>query len=142
MYLTSPKTEPGDQPDTDIRELQFRKNQYGPTGESIVLRYQRGLFLPEPTMSSLNKVAREQRAEEVFLTLLRKFDSDGRYVSDKATANNCAPKAFALEKEAKEYRLTKDELAAAQRRLFDSRKIEVEHYGRPSRPYSRLKRKE
>ena len=141
QYLKGVKADAGEQPDGDLRELEFKKNQYGPMGETIVLRYQRGLFLPEPTMSSLNKVAREQRADEVFLALLSKYDSDGRQVSDKTTANNYAPKMFALEKEAKEHRLTKDELAAAQRRLFDSRKIEVEHYGRPSRPYARLKRK-
>jgi RecA-family ATPase len=42
QYLTSAKAEPGEQPESDLRELQFKKNQYGPTGESIVLRYQRG----------------------------------------------------------------------------------------------------
>jgi RecA-family ATPase len=141
FYMTSPKPENGEQPDTDLRELTFKKLQYGKVAENIVLRYQRGLFLPEPTMSSLNKVAREQHADEVFLTLLAKYESGGRQVSDKTTANNYAPKMFALEKEAKDQRLKRDELADAQRRLFDSHKIEVEHYGRPSRPYSRLKKK-
>jgi RecA-family ATPase len=141
FYMTSPKPENGEQPDTDLRELTFKKLQYGKLAESIVLRYQDGLFLPEPTISSLSKVAREQQADEVFLTLLGKFESDGRHVSDKASANNYAPSQFALEGEAKGCRLKKDELEAAQRRLFDSHKIEVEHYGRPSRPYSRLRRK-
>ena len=31
----------GEQPDNDLRELEFKKNQYGPLGETIVLRYQR-----------------------------------------------------------------------------------------------------
>ena len=34
-------------PDNDLRELELKKNQYGPTGESIVFRYRHGLFLPE-----------------------------------------------------------------------------------------------
>src|SRR5262249_53405065 len=33
QYLTSAKAEAGEQPDGDLRELQFKKNQYGPTGE-------------------------------------------------------------------------------------------------------------
>ena len=60
----------GEQPENDLRELEFKKNQYGPIGETIVLRYQRGLFLPEAEFPSLDKVAREQKAEEVFLDLL------------------------------------------------------------------------
>jgi RecA-family ATPase len=142
FYMASPKPENDGESDTDLRELTFKKLQYGKLAENIVLRYQRGLFLPDATMSSLNKVAREQQADDVFLTLLAKYDSDGRQVSDKATANNYAPKLFVVEKEAKERRLKKDELADAQRRLFDAQKIEVEHYGRPSRPYSRLRRKQ
>jgi RecA-family ATPase len=46
-YMSGVKADSGEQPDSDLRELQFKKNQYGPRGESIVLRYQRGLFLPE-----------------------------------------------------------------------------------------------
>jgi RecA-family ATPase len=141
MYMTAPKLEAGEQPDTDLREIVFKKSNYGRVADSLVLRYQGGLFLPEGGVSGLDKLAREQRADEVFLSLLAKYDSDGRQVSDKATANNYAPKAFVIEKEAKECRFKKDELADAQRRLFDNHKIEVEHYGRPSRPYSRLKRK-
>ena len=85
MYLTSIKPEAGEQPDGDIRALQFRKNQYGPMGEAIALRYQRGLFLPEQGMSSLDKLAREQKAEETFLTLLARLGREGRNVSDKPT---------------------------------------------------------
>ena len=85
MYLTSIKPEAGEQPDGDIRELQFRKNQYGPMGEAIVLRYRHGLFLPEQGMSSLDKLGREQKAEETFLTLLARLGREGRNVSDKPT---------------------------------------------------------
>src|SRR5215510_11515525 len=38
-YLKSVKPEAGEQPDTDLRELVFKKNNYGPVSESIVLRY-------------------------------------------------------------------------------------------------------
>jgi RecA-family ATPase len=59
QYLTGVKAETGEQPDGDLRQLEFKKNQYGPRGETIVVRYQNGLFLPERGMSNLDKVARE-----------------------------------------------------------------------------------
>jgi RecA-family ATPase len=139
MYLTSIKPEPGEQPDGDIRELQFRKNQYGPMGEAIALRYRHGLFLPEQGMSSLDKLAREQKAEETFLALLTRYEHEGRNISDKPSSNACAPAVFSQEKEAKSAGLRREDLAGAMRRLFEASKIHVEHYGRPSRPYSRLK---
>jgi RecA-family ATPase len=57
QYLTSTKPEAGEQPDNDLRQLEFKKNQYGPIGETIVLRYQNGLFLPLPGAASLDKLA-------------------------------------------------------------------------------------
>ena len=136
MYLTSIKPEAGEQPDGDLRELQFRKNQYGPMGEAIALRYQRGLFLPEHGMSGLDRLAREHKAEEVFLTLLARFREQGRNVSDKSSSPTYAASAFAKEKEAKGFR--KADMEWAMRRLFEANKIHVEQYGRSSRPYARL----
>ena len=76
QYLTGIKPTTRRTARQDLRELEF-KNQYGPRGQSIVLRYQRGLFLPEGGMSSLDKLAREQRAEETFLTILARYERDG-----------------------------------------------------------------
>lgn len=55
QYLTSTKPDAGEQPDNDLRQLEFKKNQYGPIGETIVLRYQNGLFLPVAGMSGLER---------------------------------------------------------------------------------------
>jgi hypothetical protein len=52
-----------DQADNDLRELQFLKNQYGPRGETLALRYQRGLFLPERGVGGLDKIARAAQAD-------------------------------------------------------------------------------
>jgi RecA-family ATPase len=139
MYLTSIKPEAGEQPDGDIRALQFRKNQYGPMGEAIALRYQRGLFLPQQGMSSLDKLARQQAADESFLALLARYERDGRNVNDRPTANTYAPTAFSKEKEAKAVGMRKLDLEDAMRRLFEGGKIHVEHYGPPSHRHSRLK---
>jgi RecA-family ATPase len=134
QYLKGAKADAGEQPDNDLRELEFKKNQYGPRGESIILRYQRGLFLPEAGISDLDKAARTSKAEDVFMELLRRFSGQKRNVSDKSTAPNYAPTAFAKEDEAKKYRIKKPELEKAMRDLFRADKIDINEYGRPSRP--------
>src|SRR5262249_13469293 len=67
FYIKSIKPEAGEQPDNDLREIIFKKNQYGPTAETIVLRYQNGLFLPVPGVTSLDKLAREAKADDAFI---------------------------------------------------------------------------
>jgi RecA-family ATPase len=138
FYLKGVKAEAGEEPDSDLREIVFKKNNYGPLSENIVLRYQNGLFLPVAGTSSLEKAAAEQAAEQMFMTLLGRFTRQGRNVSEKPTAPNYAPAEFAREKEAKSGHLTKATLANAMRRLFAANKIHVEDYGRPSRPSSRI----
>ena len=138
MYLTSPTPEEDEQPDSDLRELQFKKNNYGPVSDSIVLRYRKGLFLPEHGISGLDKLAREAKAEEIFLDLLKRFTNEGRNVSHNPNSHTNAPATFAKETEAKKLQLKKGDLEGAMRRLFEAKKIRVEDYGRPSRPYQRI----
>jgi RecA-family ATPase len=142
MYLRGVQPSEGEQQDSDLREIEFLKNNYGPKGESVVLRYKNGLFLPVPGASSLEKIASEATADEAFLSLLWRFEREGRTVNDKEAANNYAPKMFFAEMEAAKANLTKVELKAAMLRLFASGKIFVEHYGRPSRPQSKIAIKE
>jgi RecA-family ATPase len=138
QYLKSTKASEGEQPDNDLRELEFKKNQYGPRGESIVLRYQRGLFLPESGASDIDRAERVVKVQGVFMDILRQFSNQNRNVSNSATAPNYAPTAFAKEEEAKKYRFKKQELEQAMRDLFKAAKIVVEEYGRPSRPSSKI----
>ncbi len=138
QYLKAPKGEDGEQPDNDLRELEFKKNQYGPRGETLLLRYQRGLFLPEGGASSLDKLAREAKADEMFLDLLRRFAGQGRNVSATPTAPNYAPTTFADDPDAKRLGFRKADLKDAMARLFSADKVHIESYGRPSRPATRL----
>ncbi|MHC2464524.1 hypothetical protein [Bradyrhizobium embrapense] len=39
QYLKSVNADDGEQPDNDLRQLEYKKNQYAPLGEGIVLRY-------------------------------------------------------------------------------------------------------
>lgn len=130
LYLTSPKPEPGEQPDSDLREMQFKKNQYGRTNDSLVLRYQNGLFLPEKTFSSIEMAAAEQNADQTFLTLLARFTKSGRNVGDKVKAANYAPRVFAKEPDAKALPKPEKYLVSAMDRLFRENKIHMEDYDR------------
>jgi RecA-family ATPase len=140
-YMKSTKPEAGEQPDNDLRELVFKKNQYGPISENIVLRYQRGMFLPLPGMNNLDKAARAAKAEDVFLALLQRFTRENRVVSDKR-GTSYAPAQFAKEDEAIKAGLNNKNLADAMRDLFKAVKIWNEPYGRPSRPSYRIMIKE
>jgi hypothetical protein len=96
------------------------------------------LFLPEPSASGLDKIARQAKAEEVFLDLLKRFAGEGRNVSHKESSPTNAPAAFTKEAVAKELQLRKTDFEVAMRRLFEVKKIRVEDYGRPARQYQRI----
>jgi RecA-family ATPase len=140
FYLKGIKPEEGEPTDTDLRELVFKKNNYGPISESIALRYANGLFLPVAGTSSgsLDKMAQERRAEDVFLDLLARFTRDNRTVGAKP-GTSYAPALFAREEEAKRLALSSKALEAAMRRLFSAQKIWNEPYGK--RPSYRIARK-
>ena len=94
MYMKSINPEPGEQPDTDLREIVFKKSNYGPISTSIVVRYQNGLFLPVAGVTSLDKLAHEQTAEQMFLDMLKRFTGANRNVSDRKSPAY-APALFA-----------------------------------------------
>jgi RecA-family ATPase len=129
-YLQSAKPKPDEQPDSDLREMSFKKNNYGPVSETIVLRYQDGLFLPVPGMTSLDKLAQEAKADDIFLTLLTRLNGENRFVSANK-GPTYAPAKFSLEDEAKQTGLNGKAFEAAMTRLFKAKKIE--HEDRPGR---------
>jgi RecA-family ATPase len=129
--------EAGTDTDSDLREIFWKKNQYGPTSDSIVLRWQNGLFLPIAGISSLDQAAQDSRAEDVFLILLRRFTTENRFVGNKP-GPSYAPAAFANEDEAKKAGIQRNAFAAAMLRLFQAGTIWNEPYGRPARPNYRI----
>ena len=135
-YLQTIKIEGGTEPDQTLRRLDFMKSNYGPIAESVTLRWRNGVFVPEPKAGSLEKIAADAKADDVFLQLLDRFNRQGRNLSDKPTSPTYAPAAFAGEPEANG--LNKQVITATMRRLFAADKIRVENYGRPSRPYTRI----
>jgi len=81
-------------------------------------------------------MAADQAAEDLFLELLHAFEQQGRNVSDKKNAPTYAPTMFAAYPQGNG--TTRKAFSDAMARLFASRKIRVETYGRPSRPYTKL----
>jgi RecA-family ATPase len=132
-YLTAPKTERDDEPDPTLRLLEFKKSNYGPVSHSLALRWDRGVYRPVGGPAALDRLAREQAAERLFLALLDRFNASGRHVTQKEAARNYAPTAFAKEADAKAQGFRKADLEAAMRRLFDKGQIVVQTYGPPCR---------
>lgn len=136
LYLKGIKPENGEPADSDLRALEFRKNQYGPAAHTVVLRWKDGLFLPEGSGDPLEKLAREARADETFLRILARFHASARTVTDHPTApSNYAPRVFAKEPEGLAAHLTKADLEAAMARLFQSNRIRIHTWGPPSRQH-------
>lgn len=136
-YMKSAKTEDGTEPDKALRLVEFMKSNYGPVADAITVRWKGGVFVPESKSGSLEKLASEAKADNAFLRLLERFESEGRTVGERP-GHSYAPAVFGEEPEAKAAGLNKKALADAMRRLFASKKIHIEQYGRPSRPASKL----
>jgi RecA-family ATPase len=142
-YLTGQTAEDGT--DTGQRQLDFKKNNYGPISASVTLQWKAtgkaGVYLPVSSGSSLDKVATDAKAEHVFIDLLRRYTGQQRDVSHKV-GPSYAPAQFANEDAAQTLAPTngkrRKSLEDAMNRLFTANKIKVEKYGRPSRPYNKI----
>jgi RecA-family ATPase len=137
LYMKRATTEKDEEPDPNLRVIEVMKANYGPVGETITVTWKDGVFVPTAAMGTLEKLAAERAADELFLKLLDRFRDQGRNVSDKPTASNYAPRMFVTDLDGKgRYK----DLVGAMPRLFAARKIRMEDYGRPSRPYTRVVR--
>jgi RecA-family ATPase len=141
MYLTTAKTDKNEEPDPSLRTLEFKKSNYGPVSKAIALRWERGIYRPVGGVGSLDKMAAEHKVDQVFLTLLDRFNDQGRNVSEKGAAKNYAPTAFCKEAEGQKVGIKKADFEAAMRRLFAADKIAILPYGAPSRGTTRLESK-
>jgi RecA-family ATPase len=137
MYLRTAATEDDEEPDPELRQLEFLKNNYGPLAQRVVLRWRNGVFAPEASAGSLEKAAADVKAENLFLDLLGRFIKQDRSVNDKPGCSY-APNLFEQEPEAKAGYIKKKAFADAMRRLFADNRIHIETYGRPSRQCRRL----
>jgi RecA-family ATPase len=127
---------PGEDP--ELRVLETMKSNYSAKADNVLLHWSKGIYKPEPGAGSLEKLAAEHRADEVFLRLLARFTNENRKVSCSLTSNNAAPKVFHTEQEAKEAGVSKEALKDAMSRLMATGKIKNVAYGPPSKGWEKL----
>lgn len=135
MYLEGIKNGE-DEDNSDLRKLEFKKNQYGKVAAGITLKWQNGMFLPVPGQTDYERAAVLARYDEAFLTVLKRSRATNRNVSDKPKSNNYAPFVFLTEPEFAGAK--KIDVEAAMRRAFQQGLIKVEAYGAPSRGNERI----
>jgi RecA-family ATPase len=121
----------------ELRQLDLMKNNYGPPGEVIKLRWKAGVFVPEGTASTHQRSAAETKIDDAFLRCLDAATAQGRDVSAKKS-NAFAPAVFESMPEAGGAK--RSGLAQAMERLFSARKIKVETSGPSSKRRARLVR--
>ena len=56
MVFRTATTDKGEEPDPELRELVFMKNNYGPIGARVLLRWKSGVFVPEPRKVRLRRL--------------------------------------------------------------------------------------
>jgi RecA-family ATPase len=138
LYLKRATTAEGEEPDPNLREFEVMKQNYGPVGERVRLRWstEHGVFVPEQSAEgSLERMAKDQHTDDAFLVMLKRFTEQGQKVSH-VSGTNYAPAKFAQHPDAKG--ITSHAFAKSMQRLLDNRKIRIEEGGRPSRPSHRL----
>jgi RecA-family ATPase len=134
-FLKGVKPE-GDEPIyTSRRVLEFKKNNYGPIAESIVLRYERGLFLPDAGTTA-EQAERKQRAEDIYLLVLKKLTNQNQDLGVSKNSPNYAPTKIAADPAAREFR--RQDMEAAQQRLLDQHRIHIEEVGPASKRRKRV----
>jgi RecA-family ATPase len=134
LYMRSPTTAKGEEIDSDVREIQFLKNNYGRQGDSIPIRWENGVFVPESAPASFERTARDRDDEHLFLDLLAKYEGQGRKLSHKVAAKDYAPRVFAAEKNG----IGLKRFEQAMERLFERGQIHVVSHGPASRGWSHI----
>jgi RecA-family ATPase len=132
LYFTSTKAKDGDEPDGDVRELKVMKSNYGPAGEIVRLRWQRGVFVPEGGPSTLARIAVEAEIDEAFLRCLDAKSAQGIAVVP-TKGRGYAPSVFEAMSQANGFKSRA--LALAMERLLSAARIRVETSG----PRSKLR---
>jgi hypothetical protein len=61
-----------------LRNLEIKKNNYGPAGEVITVVWRDGVYIPEPKPGSFDQLRSDAEAEDVFLKCLDTLAAQGR----------------------------------------------------------------
>lgn len=127
LYLNRPKDDEGVEIDTDARLLTRKKANFASIGDTIKLRWQNGVLVPQESVPSYFR----RPVEDVFIALLDAHNgANRRPLSESSNANNHAPRVFANlpDRERDGYRQA--DFQRAMETLFKGRKIMSVTYGR------------
>jgi RecA-family ATPase len=130
LYLTSARTQDGEEPDPELRELKVMKSNYGPAGETVRLRWRNGVFVPESKPSVIERAAAEATVDDMFLRLLDAAAAQGRRVGPN-TGKNYAPSVFEAMPTANG--IKSKGFAKAMERLLAAGKVKVQPIGPASK---------
>lgn len=131
LYFQTPKTDTDAPLNQNLRTLQGMKSNYGERGGKIDLEWKNGLFIPVTGLSGFDKLAAEQKADDAFITLLKRFNAQGRNAADRK-GTSYTPALFAEEPDNQGF--GKKQFEDAMRRLFKDSKIHIVDTGRKSKP--------
>jgi RecA-family ATPase len=121
--------------------LKVVKANHAATGTTIPLVWQDKLLVSEaPRSGGLMGSIDRRTCERVFLDLLDKTKSQGRYVNDSKTTGNYAPKAFVKHPDREGYALK--DFEGAMERLFASDAITLRSGGRRGSEHAEIVRSE
>ncbi len=124
-YLSTPKGDgPEDEPpDPNARMLTRKKSNAARRDETIELRWHQGVFVAKQAPTGIIGSIERRVAERVFLDLLDRMNSEGRYVSESNRAANYAPRLFASRPDREGYR--EPDFKRAMEALFARKEIVV-----------------
>ena len=132
LYL-SRITDGGFEADPDRRVMTTKKANYGRIGEETHMTWRAGVFVAEASESGMDKLARDAKAQRVFMKLLDEFTAQGRRVNHVGGSRN-APKLF--EEHPDSEGMTKRAFKAAMEGLLASKKLVIMTEGPASRQSS------
>jgi hypothetical protein len=138
LYFQRPKDKDDKPLDDDLRTLTVKKVQYAREGTVFRLRRRAGVYVYEGKDGGgapYDRAAAANKAETVFLALLRAYDDQGRRVSPNP-GSNYAPVVFASDDEAEG--VTNKAFARAMTKLLKANRIHIEKVGSKSRQRDRL----
>jgi RecA-family ATPase len=121
--------------DSSLRQLEIIKNNYGPIGEKVRLRWDRGVFVPEGSASAPQQAAAQNKVDRLFIQLLKERNAQGRWVTP-VKATGYAPKELAVMTGAEG--TTSEAFVKAMERLIAANQIIVQTVGSPTRQRQRL----
>jgi RecA-family ATPase len=134
--LARPALAEGEVEDPDARILTRRKANYARVGEDIALRWSDGVLVPLQGAGGATGQIDRAAAEIVFLDLLAIRWEQGVFVSHNVRSGNYAPRVFGQCAERKGF--SGKDFEGAMGRLFDTRRITAENYGRKGDVRQRL----